>query len=278
MEAPVSELGPEARAVVEAGRAGDEPTASDRARNRAALMAAIAAGGAATAVAEAAAASGAAKVTAAGAFTLGWGWKAIVVGLAVAGAVGTGVALTRSPAGAPSPTSPQLARPSDPAPAVTSGETSNPPTPPDAPARADAPAPVPKAPDVPARAPQGGSPRAPAPTPAGRASAEPRDAEPGAPPPRPADTLAGEMGGLREAHGALQGGDPARALSLLDAQSATYADGQLRQERDAARVTALCKLGKKDEARAAAARFLSENPRSVLADRVRNACADGAPR
>jgi hypothetical protein len=117
-----------------------------------------------------------------------------------------------------------------------------------------------------------------APAPAVRASAEPRGAEPDAPAPRPVDALAGEMGALRDAHGALQGGDPARALSLLDAQSATYAGGQLREERDAARVTALCKLGKKDEARAAAARFLSENPRSVLADRVRNACPDGAPR
>jgi outer membrane protein assembly factor BamD (BamD/ComL family) len=96
--------------------------------------------------------------------------------------------------------------------------------------------------------------------------------------PRPADSLAAEIRALGEARGAMQGGDPAKALVLLDEQSAAYASGQLREERTAARVLALCKLGKRDEARALAARFLADNPRSPLADRVRGACAAGDPR
>ncbi len=75
----MSELGPEARSVVDAGRAGDDPTPRDRARVRAALMTAIAAGSAGTAavVGEGAAAAGAAKgaaaVGAAGALASGVG-------------------------------------------------------------------------------------------------------------------------------------------------------------------------------------------------------------
>jgi outer membrane protein assembly factor BamD (BamD/ComL family) len=81
-----------------------------------------------------------------------------------------------------------------------------------------------------------------------------------------------ETRSLGEAHGALQSGDAARALALLDKQSATYAQGELRQERAAARIMALCKLGRGAEARAAAESFLRENPRSPLTDRVRAAC------
>ena len=81
-----------------------------------------------------------------------------------------------------------------------------------------------------------------------------------------------ETRGLGEAHSALQSGDAERALSLLDQQSAAHAQGELREERAAARVVALCKLGRTTEARAVAESFLRENPRSLLADRVRAAC------
>src|SRR5262249_2106870 len=89
------------------------------------------------------------------------------------------------------------------------------------------------------------------------------------------DTLAAETRRLREAHGALQGGDPAKALAMLDAQSAAFQNGQLREERGAARVLALCRLGRMEEGKGAATRFLAEYPRSPLADRVRSACAPG---
>jgi hypothetical protein len=59
---------------------------------------------------------------------------------------------------------------------------------------------------------------------------------------------------------------------MLDEQSATYETGQLREERAAARVLVLCKLGRVEEANAAAARFLRDNPRSPLLDRIRPGC------
>src|SRR6185437_11501775 len=108
--------------------------------------------------------------------------------------------------------------------------------------------------------------------------AHPTEPAPAEPAGRPVDRLEAETRDLSEAHAALNEGDPARALALLDEQSTAYADGQLREERAAARVLALCKLGRADEARALAARFLAENPRSMLADRVRSACPAGAPR
>ena len=77
---------------------------------------------------------------------------------------------------------------------------------------------------------------------------------------------------LGEAHGALQRGDPQRALEMLDEQSAAYEDGQLQAERAAARILVLCKLGRVEEANAAAARFLRANPRSPLLDRIRSGC------
>jgi hypothetical protein len=96
------------------------------------------------------------------------------------------------------------------------------------------------------------------------------------PEPAPAaDTLLAETHRLREAHGALQGGDPEKALSLLDAPTAETEGQKLREERAAARVLALCKLGRVDEANAEAARFLEKNPRSPLAARVRKACPAG---
>jgi len=104
---------------------------------------------------------------------------------------------------------------------------------------------------------------APAPSP----SIAPAPATPAAADP---DTLAAETHRLREARAALKGGDASRALSLLDEQSA--AGPQLREERAAARVLALCDLGRVDDARAAAARFLAESPRSPMADRVRASC------
>ncbi|KYF49516.1 hypothetical protein BE04_37450 [Sorangium cellulosum] len=74
------------------------------------------------------------------------------------------------------------------------------------------------------------------------------------------------------AQGALRAGDAGRALALLEEHAAEFRAGTLRQERMAARVFALCALGRIDEARAEAARFLRDAPRSPLAERVRAAC------
>jgi|HubBroStandDraft_6_1064221.scaffolds.fasta_scaffold176093_2 hypothetical protein len=245
----MNELGPEARDILDAGRAGDEPTAGDRTRMRASILRAIAAGGAIGAASAAAETSAAAGLKA-GALSA---WK-LVAGLFVAGVVagaGAGLVTGRSGEAPPSTTG------------VVSVAAA-----PAAPPAGHSPGAAPAAPSVLPEA-------SPAPRPAA-APAAPRPAAtlaageaPGAPPP-PGDTLAAELQGLREAHSAMQGGDPARALALLDEQQA--GGSALREERAAARVLALCRIGRVGEGRAAAARFLEESPRSPLADRVRGAC------
>lgn len=274
----MSDIGPEGRAVLDGGRDGDDPGPADRARIRAAVMRSIAVGtalGAASATTEAAA-----GVARAG--LLASGWK-VVAGLVVMGAVGAGLVVSRERP--PAPSAARAAGPALPAglaptagPALPVGAVASPPVnePPAASAVPPPAAAAPRASVEPVRSAAAPRPTSVAPPPVAVEPppvGEPPPTLPAPPaaPPAPPDTLAAEATRLREAHGALQGGDAARALALLDEQGA--AGAQLREERAAARVLALCQLGKVDEARAAAARFLQESPRSPLADRVRASCA-----
>jgi hypothetical protein len=257
----MNELGPDAREIMDAGRAGDEPTAEDRTRVRASILRAIAAGGVIGVASTAAETSAAAGLKMGAVAT----WK-LVAGLLLAGAVagtGAGLAVSRSHEEAP-PRSP----------AAVAAVTALPALPPAGPtpeaAASGTPAVSPPVAAPPRTAPQPG-PIAASP----RAGATPlASAAPAAPQAKPEDTLAEENQGLRDAHAAMQGGDPARALALLDEQQAK--GSALREEREAARVLALCQLGRVDEGRAAAARFQKESPRSPLADRVRGACPSRA--
>jgi hypothetical protein len=281
----MTELGPEARAILDAGRAGDDPTPADRDRLRGAVFRAVAAGAAATA------ASTATEVAAAmapkGAVFFSVGWK-VVVGVLVAGAVYVGV-------GGPIPgrhgdDQPRLATTAAPAPDPKAAEPSTPPP-------AEPPAAVPATPPVeptPATVTMGGDPPYPPPQSieppkavaareAAKASAAPPStgpatAGPASSPPASAtaDPLVVETVRLGEAQGVLEKGDPARALAMIDEQSATYQNGKLREEREAARIFALCKLGRTAEAESARAAFLREHPHAPLVDRVRAACGASA--
>lgn len=264
----MSELGPDARSIVDAGRDADDPTAADRARVRGALTRALAAPAAGAPLPPRAGgdlATAAAKTAASPALK-------ILAALAVIGAVGAALTLGRSrPAEAP---------PAAPAPSAAAAE----------PPPAREPAPPREAPASSAQAPAALAPASAAPLPADAPSAlarpaAPREASvapapsatpsaaPAVAPPPGEDPLAVEIRRLREVHGALKDGDPNRALALLDENSAASAQGELREERAAARVLALCKLGRTAEATSEAARFLRESPRSPLADRVRASCA-----
>jgi RNA polymerase sigma-70 factor (ECF subfamily) len=64
---------------------------------------------------------------------------------------------------------------------------------------------------------------------------------------------------------------PARALTLVRSGEARFAHGYLREERRYIGVIALFKLGRLDEARAEAARFLSDYPDGPFSERVRGA-------
>jgi hypothetical protein len=88
----------------------------------------------------------------------------------------------------------------------------------------------------------------------------------------PITDVSAELALLRDAHDALRNGDGARALALLDEHGRRFPRGSLVEEREAARVLALCKVGRAVEARDAASRFLREHPQSPQAERVAHAC------
>ena len=86
------------------------------------------------------------------------------------------------------------------------------------------------------------------------------------------DELEAETQGLREVQLALRAKEPQRALGLLDQQDRRFSQGQLRQEREGARVLALCAT---DPAAGAAAfeRFRTAHPSSPMLARLKGACA-----
>jgi hypothetical protein len=93
-------------------------------------------------------------------------------------------------------------------------------------------------------------------------------------PPSDVDPLQAETAALRRAQRAIRSGDPERALALIREQDATYRGGALAQERAAARIFALCDLGRTEEARAEIRRFGRQWPRSPLLSRVQSgSCA-----
>lgn len=255
----MSDLGPEARSILNEGRGGDDPRPADRARLRRNIARVIAAGGAAGAASAAGlAAEGAAAAAAAGKGLSALLLVKVVGGILLAGAAGAGIWLAAAPLETSPPAAPSAAVANSavaalPAPSSAAAERPSPEQPAAAsPAEPAAPEALPAAPTA--------------------KPATPVKASAAAATKAPEDPLEDETRRLREAHGALQSGDPEKALHLLDEQSAAYAGGQLREERAAARVLTLCKLGKVDEARAAAAAFLRDNPRSPLSDRVRGGC------
>jgi len=248
----VPRLGPGARSILEAGRAGDDPTPADRARVKQALMrsiAASAASGATSAAGSAGAAQGGAAV--AKGTSIGLGIK-LFGGVVLALAVGAGVLFQR--VSTPDPVTPKAA-PIAVVPAPVDSANA-------APKAVSAPDPV-EVPGEPVP-----SEKAPVRAPSARSSAPVKLPAAEVIPVPEEDPLAAETRLLREAHGALQGGDPQKALTLLDEQG-----GQLGEERAAARVLALGQMGRVAEAEAARAAFLRDHPRSPLAVRIQSGCA-----
>ncbi|WP_437721379.1 hypothetical protein [Sorangium sp. So ce861] len=264
----MSQLGPLSRSIIEAARNGDRSTAADRARVRAKLRKSLAVGTALTAGGAAKASFAMASAKAA----LPWGIAALVAPAAVVTALhaapgepnavpraSTASAAVIERARAAAPAQPRAS--DDRAPAESpraAADRPSAPALPTEPAEGKALDPPPAArarPTTPGRAPR--------PTAAGA---------PEAPPGVPADDpLLAETRRLREVHEALRRGDPARALSLLDAADA--GGQELREERAAARVVALCSLGK-TEGRAAMLELLRESPGSPYSGRVRAACEE----
>ncbi|MEZ4445871.1 MAG: hypothetical protein R3B72_42740 [Polyangiaceae bacterium] len=270
-------LSPEARAVIDAAAPGEGMDERRHARHRRQLMAKVAVGAAATAattlVANSAAATGAAAaptklvVAKGGLLSLGLTTtvKATVSVLAV-GLLGYGGYRLAVPEPPPAPVevvafpssngasadaspTPEHATEAPPEPPVTEA-----PAPPEVPARPEAPAPrAPHEPPSPLSAPA-------ARPPAARPSAE--------------GSLAQETELLQEAQERLAAGEADEALDLLDRHAADHESGALVEERRAARVIALCRAGRRDEARAEASRFAADFPTSPQRARVLAVCRE----
>lgn len=236
----MTKLDPEAKQLIELARGGEGPGPLARSRLRGALLARIGAGVAISSVTSRPAA-------ARGAASYGTSPLAIIakIGAAavLAGGIG-GVVLARSHTTA-TPTQ-------DPAPMRSTAPVQA-----SEPAHRNADAPAPR---------QAPTPSAVPPTSAVRAR------QTAGPP-----TLEAETRGLRSTLADLRDGRADRALASLDAQIARFPKGVLAEERSEARIMALCAVDRTDEAREAAARFLAEYPRSMLAGRVRASCAGVSP-
>jgi hypothetical protein len=253
----MTDLGPEARSVVEAARGADAPSRADRDRiKHRVLMQVATLGAVSTAAGGAVAMSVATKVTliAVTAVVLGggsasiWAWKG------------------RAPAPAVAPRT-QPAMPSRPA------------APPVAPASVVEPAIKPMLPEVRRRDLTRSEPRrsattamnesAVAPEPAAAVVPVVKSAAATRPGPRSLDP---ELAMLRLAQDDLRAGLPAQALRRLAEYDRRFPKGTLDQERRAIQAIAMCQAQPGPSAQAQAERFLRHAPESPLAERVRAAC------
>jgi len=89
----------------------------------------------------------------------------------------------------------------------------------------------------------------------------------------PALQTGAEVELIQRAQQALEAGDATAALVLLSEHARRFPNGALSEERDAARVLALCGAGQQDDAEQMGAAFLGRYPSSPLASRVRASCA-----
>ncbi len=282
----MSELDPSARALIDAARRVDEPSDEDRAATRAALAACLGAGAfvgtTANLSAGAKTAAGASPKIAAGTgakIAAGAGAK-VVVGGAAAKMLAVGVVSAAVVWG-----SAQAIRKPDTTdtrtPAVTHVHTLGPharATARTEPAQVDTPAPAPLGEaaklDLPSVSPVEVAPIA-RDSIVTRPSARPKPLPAPLPTSLPTSrsTLGAEARLLEEAFNAQRVGDPAQALARLDEHASRYPQGLLRAESSAQRVLVLCSLGRTDDARAEADRFVAEYPGTPLALRVRSSCA-----
>lgn len=95
---------------------------------------------------------------------------------------------------------------------------------------------------------------------------------PAAPPPTEstASSMPSELAALQQARASLASGDPARALSMLDAYVARFPHGAMAQEAAVLRIEALVRAGDRPAAQRAADAYVAANPHSPYLDRIRS--------
>jgi outer membrane protein assembly factor BamD (BamD/ComL family) len=82
---------------------------------------------------------------------------------------------------------------------------------------------------------------------------------------------------LDQARGAMDSGDPARALSMLDAYGARFPHGVMGPEASMLRIEALVASGDHSAAKRAADAFLQANPTSPYASRIQTLLGPSNP-
>lgn len=92
----------------------------------------------------------------------------------------------------------------------------------------------------------------------------------------PEDSLAQEVALLSRASSEVRAGRPAQALETLAQHQRLFPSGALSQERAAARIQALCGLGRRKEAQVELDRFTKRWPSSPLEPRARQSCGFAA--
>lgn len=98
------------------------------------------------------------------------------------------------------------------------------------------------------------------------------DATPTAAPEPSVDPVAEEVALLADARSALGAGEASRAIAVLARHRKRFPEGMLARERDVSWITALCVLGRTDEARTKAKAFLRAHGSSPHAAKVRASC------
>ena len=270
----MSELDPQAKDLIGLAREGEGPTQAERSRLRGAVLARVGAG---VAVLSATAGTASATTTAAGGSMARSFAAKVVVAIALVGAAGAGGYVT---IGQVTKVASGAARVSGPAAAPGMVQVVGPAVPP-----------PPMAPGVqsPRESPTGSEMRSEdtraAATPASPSLAAARPVSIGRAPDTstgptttdraaalPDRSLDDETRALRSAIADLRDGHADRALAAIDAQESRFPGGALAEERAEARIVTLCTLGRNDEARADASRFLRAHPHSLLAGRVLASC------
>jgi hypothetical protein len=271
----MSELGDEARAALDNGLVLDGPSAEHRMRMKQRVLLALGAGTLTLGGASAVAAEGTAPLLAGGATALAkgvgvssllaWFGMGALAGVGVSGGVALGSTLFTP---APQASAPAL-QAAAPTPAHPMTEST-----------LQLPAPAPHTPLSAPQPPRAGdvgesTPRKPAAESRSNASGQARRAETAL----ESESLTPKQWTLSEEASLLQGAqralaekEPALALEILAEHERRFVSGALTEERKAARVLALCALGRTGEARELARAFVNASPRSLLLLRLERSC------
>lgn len=238
----MSDLGPEARAILDAAQGGDDPTDADRRRVHSSIARRVGVGAAilGTTATTSATAGGATIVAGVTSMT-----KVVLLVVGLVGAVGGGAYVVHRVT----------------APKSTTVATTKP-TP------VIAPAPIPMPDPTPMPAPME---TVAAPTPTPTPTVAPAPIAIAAASETKKSSFDDELALMQKAQAALGAGNPQGALALLDEGAKRFPNGALSEERVGMRVLALCEIGRSD-ARAQAETFLAAHPSAPMAEHIRSAC------